>query len=162
MAPTIRRATKRDAPQIAGIIRELIKEPNPVAFDRAWSDEEVEQWMARQGEDGAFFVVEDRNKILGFATLDFSSAEPDAASFGAWIRQEHRRQGHGSALAEHCLAVARERGYRRIRARLPEENEPALSFLSSIGALVPLMSPGTTFELPIYHESDRPVREGDA
>lgn len=155
MAPIIRRATKKDAAQIAGIIRELIQEPNPVAFDREWTVEEVEQWMDRQGEDGAFFVVEDRNKILGFATLDFSSAEPDAASFGAWIRQENRRQGHGSALAEYCLDVARERGYRRIRARLPEHNEPALSFLSSIGALVPLRNPGASFELPIYHESDR-------
>ena len=70
------------------------------------------------------------------------------------VRARNRRQGHGTALAEEALAFARERDYRRIRARLPEDNEAALSFLSSIGALVPLTNPGTTFELPIYQESE--------
>ena len=32
--------------------------------------------------------------------------------------------------------------------------EPALSFLSSIGALVPLTNPDTSFELPIYQEQE--------
>ena len=41
-----------------------------------------------------------------------------------------------------------------IRARLPRDNEPALSYLSSIGAMVPLRSPGTRFELPVYQEGD--------
>ena len=44
-------------------------------------------------------------------------------------------------LAEEALAFTRERGYQAIRARLPEDNEPALSYLSSIGALVPLATP---------------------
>jgi ribosomal protein S18 acetylase RimI-like enzyme len=99
--------------------------------------------------------VEDRQRVLAFATVDFSSAEPDTASFGAWVRLQNRRQGHGTALADHALAFARAKGYRRIKARLPEDNEPALSFLSAIGALVPLTNPGTTFELPIYQESER-------
>ncbi len=154
MPERLRRAEPADAPQIAEIIAELITEPNPVGFNREWSASEVEEWLARQGDQGAFFVIDDDGRVLGFATMDFNTAEPDAASFGAWIRREHRRQGLGSALADHCLAFARERGYRRIRARLPEENEAALSFLSSIGALVPLMNPGTTFELPIYHDGE--------
>lgn len=146
----IRRGTRADAAQIAEIIAELLHEPEPITFSRAQTTEEVEQWMDRQGDDGAFFVAEERGKLLGFATVDFNSAEPDAATFGAWIRAQNRRQGHGSALAEHCLAFARTRGYRRIKARLPQNNEAALSYLSSIGALVPLFNPGTTFELPIY------------
>ena len=106
--------------------------------------------MERQGESGAFFVIEDRGRLLGFATVDFNSAEPDAATFVAWIRAQNRRQGHGTALAEHALAFARSKGYKRIKARLPQNNEPALSYLSSIGAMVPLFNPGTSFELPIY------------
>ncbi len=156
MPAEVRRAVKADAPQIAEIIAELVQEPNPVAFDRAWSTAEVEQWMDRQGDDGAIFVVDDGRQVLGFCALDFDSSEPDEASFGAWIRQRNRRQGHGTELAEAALAFARGHGYQRIRARLPEDNEPALSYLSSIGALVPLMNPGTSFELPIYQE-----REGD-
>lgn len=154
MAVDIRRGTRADAGQIAQIIAELLHEPAPITFSRAQTTEEVEAWMERQGENGAFFIVEERGRLLGFATVDFNSAEPDAATFGAWIRQQHRRQGHGTALAEHCLAFARAKGYQRIKARLPENNEAALSYLSAIGALVPLFNPGTSFELPIYQHGD--------
>ena len=150
MAVEVRRGTKSDAAQIAEIIAELLHEPTPITFSRAQTTEEVETWMERQGESGAFFVVEDRGKLLGFATVDFNSAEPDAATFGAWIRTQNRRQGHGTALAEHCLSFARSKGYKRIKARLPQNNEAALSYLSAIGAMVPLFNPGTSIELPIY------------
>ena len=48
-----------------------------------------------------------------------------------------------------ALEHAREKGYKRIRGRLPQNNEVALSFLSSIGALVPLYNPEARFELPL-------------
>ena len=155
MAVDIRRGTKADAAQIADIIAELLHEPTPITFSRAQTPEEVEQWMERQGDSGAFFVVEERGRLLGFATVDFNSAEPDAATFGSWIRAQHRRQGHGTALAEYCLGFARSKGYKRIKARLPQNNEAALSYLSSIGAMVPLFNPGTSFELPIYQDGDQ-------
>jgi L-amino acid N-acyltransferase YncA len=154
MAINIRRATPDDAEQIAEIIDEVVAEPNPVGFDRPWTPDEVRQWLARQGEHGAIFVVDDGRHVLGFAAMDFDSSRPSESTFGAWVRARNRRQGHGSALAEEALAFARQKGYKRIRARLPEQNEPALSYLSSIGALVPLKSPGTTFELPIYREDE--------
>lgn len=154
MPATVRTATADDARQIAEIIDGLLREQISVTFDRPWTPQEVQQWMDRQGEQGTFLVVEDGGQVLGFATVDFNSAAPDAATFGAWIRADHRRKGYGSALAEHALAFARSRGYRRILARLPRDNEPALSYLSSIGALVPLLNPGATFELPIYQEGD--------
>ena len=154
MTATIRRATPDDAGQIAEIISEIILEDNPVGFDREWSEEEVVAWMKRQGDQGTMLVVDDGRHVLGFTTIDFDSSEPDECSFGSWIREQNRRQGYGTALANEALAFARERGYKRIRARLPEDNEPALSYLSSIGAMVPLRSPGTRFELPVYHEGD--------
>lgn len=158
MAVSTRQATKADAGSIAEIITELQREREPVGFQGAWNEARVLQQMERQGDAGAYFVVEDTDRggrILGFAAIDFNSEEPDQASFGAWIRAVNRRQGHASRLAEECMAFARSKGYKRIRARLPENNEAALSYLSSIGALVPLTNPGTTFELPIYQETDR-------
>jgi L-amino acid N-acyltransferase YncA len=154
MTLTIRRATPADAAQIAEIISEVIAEPNPVAFDRPWSVDQVHRWIERQGEHGAMFVVDDGRHVLGFAAMDYDSARPDECTFGAWVRARNRRQGHGAALAQEALAFARQQGYKRIRARLPEHNEAALSYLSSIGALVPLKSPGTSFELPIYQSED--------
>lgn len=158
MAVNVRQATRADAAAIAEIITELQREKEPVGFRGAWDEARVYQQMERQGDAGSYFVVEDTDRggrILGFAAIDFNSEDPDQASFGAWIREVNRRQGHASRLAEECLAFARTRGYKRIRARLPENNEAALSYLSSIGALVPLFNPGTTFELPIYQENDR-------
>ena len=152
MATTVRRATHQDAAQIAEIIGEIILEANPVGFDREWSEAEVTAWIDRQGDQGTMLVLDDGRHVLGFAALDFDSSRPDECAFGAWIRERNRRQGYGTALAQQALAFARERGYKRIRARLPERNEPALSYLSSIGALVPLSNPGTRFELPVYQK----------
>lgn len=154
MTATVRRATPDDADQIAEIIGEIILEEGPVGFDREWSEEEVLAWMERQGDQGTMLVVDDGRHVLGFAAIDFDSAEPDECSFGSWIRERNRRQGYGTELANEALAFARDKGYKRIRARLPRDNEPALSYLSSIGAMVPLRSPGTRFELPVYQEGD--------
>lgn len=154
MESTIRTARQEDAEQIAEIIEEVIGEGRPAAFAEPMSSEAVQAWMERQGESGAMIVVDDGRFIRGFAAIDFESSKPDECSFGAWVRERYRRQGHGTALAAEALAFARARGYRRIRGRLPEQNEPALSYLSAIGALVPLTSPGTSFELPVYHEGD--------
>jgi RimJ/RimL family protein N-acetyltransferase len=152
MSAEVRRATADDADEIAAIIAELIDSKEPVAFSEKMSTDDVKAWMRRQGDDGAMFVVDDGRFILGFAAVDFDSASPTECSFGSWVRLQNRRQGHGTALAEEALAFARERGYQRIRGRLPKDNEPALSYLSSIGALVPLTNPGMSFELPIYDE----------
>ena len=154
MPTTVRKATKNDAGQIAEIIEEVRGEPEPTGFSEPQSARQVVAWIDRLGEDGAIFVVDDGRHTVAFATLEFDPEHPVECSFGAWVRARNRRQGHGTALAEEALAFARARGYRRIHARLPEGNEPALSFLSSIGALVPLTNPGTSFELPIYQEQE--------
>ena len=151
MAVEVRRATPEDAEQIADIVQELLAEGRSVGF-QAMNADEIRLWMDRQGDDGAIFVLDDGRFLLGFAALDFDSSRPNECTFGAWIRERNRRQGFGTALADEALAFARERGYKRIRGRLPSGNEPALSYLSSIGALVPLKSPGATFELPVYDE----------
>ncbi len=149
MPAEVRRATPDDADDISAIIGELIATGEPVTFQNGMSTDEVRAWLRRQGDDGAMFVVDDGRFILGFAAVDFDSARPDECSFGSWVRPQNRRQGHGTALAEEAMAFARERGYRRVRGRLPENNEAALSYLSSIGAMVPMKNPGMSFELPI-------------
>ena len=152
MPAEVRRATTNDADEISAIIGALIATGESVAFPEPLSPDQVKAWMRRQGDDGAMFVVDDGRFILGFAAVDFDSASPNECTFAAWVRPQNRRQGHATALAEEALAFARERGYQRVRGRLPENNEAALSYLSAIGALVPLTNPGMSFELPIYDE----------
>ncbi|TAJ19849.1 MAG: hypothetical protein EPO65_05495, partial [Dehalococcoidia bacterium] len=95
MAVNVRQAGKADAAAIAEIITELQREREPVGFRGDWDEARVLQQMERQGDAGSYFVVEDGDRggrILGFASVDFNSEDPEQASFGAWIRAVNRRQ----------------------------------------------------------------------
>ncbi len=147
--PTYRQANVNDADAISSVIVEVVKEPNPVAFERALSPDEVRTWISRMGSEGGAFLGIVDGRVIGFAALDFNTFEPDTVILGVWMLREVRRRGIGTALAEYALGFARDKGYKRIRGRLPQDNEVALTFLSSIGALVPIYNPEARFELPL-------------
>lgn len=147
--PRIRQANTNDAEAISEIITTVVKEPNPVAFDGPMSPEQVRTWLSRLGGEGGVFLALIDGRVVGFAALDYNTIEPDTVVLGVWMLPEVRRRGIGTALAEYALGFARDKGYKRIRGRLPSDNEVALSFLSSIGALVPIYNPEARFELPL-------------
>jgi GNAT superfamily N-acetyltransferase len=152
MAPaeaTYRQATIDDAEAIARVINRVVQEPNPVGLDGPTTAEGVRTWLRRQGGQGGIFLCLLEGQVAGFGALDFNTQEPDTATLGVWVLPEYRRRGLGTAVAEYALGFARDKGYRRLRGRLPEDNEVALSFLSSIGALVPIYNPDMRFELPL-------------
>ncbi len=145
----IRRAGLQDAQAIAAIIDRVVQEPNPVGLTSALDETQVAGWLRRLGDEGCIFVVSVDGRPVGFAALDYNTEEPETGTLGAWVIPEYRRRGLAIALGEAVLDFAREKGYRRIKGRLPANNEPALSFLSSLGALVPLQNPELRFELPL-------------
>lgn len=147
--PTYRQANINDASEISAVITEVVKEPDPVAFERALSPDEVRTWLSRMGGEGGAFLAIIDGKVVGFAALDYNTFEPDTVVLGVWLLPETRRKGIGTSLAEYALGFARDKGYTRIRGRLPQDNETALAFLSSIGALVPIYNPEARFELPL-------------
>lgn len=150
--PTFRQATIHDADTIAQIINTVVREPNPVGFEGAMTADDVRTWLTRLGGEGGIFLCLIDDQAIGFSAIDFDTHQPDTAVLGVWLLPEYRRKGLGTALAEYALGFARDKGYSRIRGRLPQGNANALSFLSSIGALVPMYNPETVFELPIYEE----------
>ena len=147
--PTYRQANVNDAEAIAAVIATVVKEPNPVAFDGPMTPDQVRVWLTRLGGEGGVFLATIDGRVAGFAALDYNTFEPDTVVLGVWMLPEARRRGIGTALAEYALGFARDKGYKRIRGRLPQDNEVALSFLSSIGALVPIYNPEARFELPL-------------
>ncbi|MBI5288899.1 MAG: GNAT family N-acetyltransferase [Chloroflexi bacterium] len=147
--PTYRQANINDADAIASVIGEVVKEPDPVGFDRALTPDEVRTWIMRMGGEGGAFLAIIDGKAVGFAALDYNTFEPDTVVLGVWLLSSARRKGIGTSLAEYALGFARDKGYKRIRGRLPQDNETALAFLSSIGALVPIYNPEARFELPL-------------
>ena len=147
MTTELRRATAGDAEGIAAILRGMGKEN--VGLEGTFDGDRIRAWLKRLGDDGALFVAADGSIPVAFGALDFDTATPDTGLLGVWVLPEHRRRGLATDLAESLIEFAREHGYRRLRGRLPEGNEPALSFLSGIGAMVPLRNPNMTFELPL-------------
>lgn len=147
--PTYRQANVNDAEAVSHVIRTVLEEPNPVGFDHALTPDEVRTWLSRLGGEGGVFLAIIDGRVIGFGALDYNTIEPDTVVLGVWMLPEVRRRGIGTALAEYALGFARDKGYKRIRGRLPQDNEVALTFLSSIGALVPIYNPEARFELPL-------------
>jgi GNAT superfamily N-acetyltransferase len=143
----IRRAAADDAESIAAILRGM--GPENVGLAGPFDAERARNWLKRLGDDGAIFLACEGSIPMAFGALDFDTAEPETGTLGVWVLPDHRRRGLATDIADEVLAFARDRGYKRIRGRLPEGNEPALSFLSAIGAMVPLRNPSMTFELPL-------------
>ena len=152
--PTYRQATIHDADAIAQIINTVVREPNPVGFEGVMTGDGVRTWLTRLGGEGGIFLCIADGKAIGFSAIDFDTHQPDTGVLGVWLLPDYRRKGLGTALAEYALGFARDKGYRRIRGRLPQGNANALSFLSSIGALVPMYNPEAVFELPLYEEHE--------
>ncbi|MHB8573905.1 MAG: GNAT family N-acetyltransferase [Dehalococcoidia bacterium] len=146
---SIRQATAEDAAGVSSVLERVVAEPNPVGFTTALSAEQVAAWLRRLGDQGCIFVAEAEGRTVGFGALDFNTESPDTGTLGVWILPDWRRRGIATQLGGCVIDFAREAGYRRIRGRLPANNEPALSFLSGLGALVPMQNPEMTFELPL-------------
>lgn len=147
--PTYRQANINDAEEISAVIGVVVKEPNPVAFDGPLTPEQVRTWLSRLGGEGGVFLAIVDGRVVGFSALDYNTFEPETVVLGVWVVAQVRRKGIGTAVAEYALGFARDKGYKRIRGRLPQNNEVALTFLSSIGALVPIYNPEARFELPL-------------
>lgn len=144
----LRRATPADAEHVAAVVRALRGEAN-VGLPPDFDAKRAAEWIERLGDQGTLVLAFDGSIPAAFGSLDFDTTEPETGTLGVWVVPEHRRRGLATDVAEALLLFAREHGYRRIRGRLPEGNDPALSFLSGIGAMVPLRNPSMTFELPL-------------
>ena len=141
-----RRATKDDASALVAVARSLGEN---TGLQPGFNLELASDWIRRVGEEGTIIIAFDGSIPIAFGSLDFSTTEPETGLLGVWVSPEHRRRGLATDIAEELLEFARDKNYRRIRGRLPDGNEPALSFLSSIGAMVPLRNPNMSFELPL-------------
>ncbi len=143
----LQQATVADAAAVASIAHALRDEANTSLPNL--DTEMAREWLGRLEEGGAAAIALDGSIPVAFGAVEGSADEPETGELGVWVLPDHRRRGIATELADELLELARERGFRRIRGRLPEGNEPALSFLSAIGGMVPLRNPDMTFELPL-------------
>lgn len=116
-------------------------------FTDDYTAERAGAWRSDlEARNGGVIIARIDDNVAGFGSLE--PVDEQVASLGVWVVPWFRRQGIGTALARAVLDLARERGFRRIRGRMLE-SEGALSFLGSVGALVPIANPQMEFELPL-------------
>jgi len=151
MAETIfRRATARDAQQIASVAARIVLNGGRASgLPSHLTAAEVVGRMRSYRRRGAWFICRIDRHTAGFAALEPVSDEKKTAALGVWVLPSFRGQGVGRELALMALEFARSKGYRKVRGRIPAGNEPALSFFSSIGALVPRVGRDLRYELPL-------------
>jgi RimJ/RimL family protein N-acetyltransferase len=147
----LRRATARDAHQIASIAARIILDGGQASgLPPTLTAAEVVGRMRSYRRRGAWFVCRIDRQTVAFAALEPVPDERKTAALGVWVLPDHRGQGIGTNLALVALDFARAKGYRKVRGTIPAGNEAALSFFSSIGALVPRVAgPDLRYELPL-------------
>lgn len=141
----VRRATKDDIPGIGrllGEVHDVHAQGRPDLFragQRKYDDDE----LAAVLDDPAYtvFVADDDGKVVGHA---FCMDEPHALRHG-WqdvntlyiddicVEKAARGRHVGTALYEHVLAYARERGYYDVTLHVWECNPGARAFYESLG-----------------------------
>ena len=97
-------------------------------------------------------MAEEGGAIVAFGSVDPDPATPASArsapgcgsSIGAAASGPPWRRSRSPSRASRATGAS--------AAASPAHNEPALSYLSAMGALVPLTNPGASFELPLYPE----------
>ena len=138
----IRPARPEDVPLLVSFVRELAE------YERAAAEVELDEARLEQvlfGPQPMAFcdvaVPDDPaagDRPVGFAVW-FVSFSTWLGRHGIYledlyVREQHRRHGHGRALLAHLAAVCVARGYGRLEWSVLDWNAPALDFYRSLGA----------------------------
>ncbi len=147
----VRKATVADAPAIAHIAEEIVRElgPEASALEAPVTPEAIARRIRSYQGKGAMFVAMLGRRRIGFAALEPASGEKETLVLGVWVLAPYRRQGIGTQLALAAIEKARSLGAHRLRGTIPQGNEPALSFFGELGALAQAVAGGMAYELPI-------------
>lgn len=112
----IRPIAPRDDAAMASVIRSVMPEFGAVGSGFAISDPEVD-WMSRAYSEPrcAYFVIERNGAVMGGGGVaPLTGGEPDVCELRKmYFLPEVRGMGAGAAMMTHCLAAAREIGFKR-------------------------------------------------
>jgi transaldolase/glucose-6-phosphate isomerase len=95
------------------------------------SPEKTRQWLSEVTARAHSLVAESGKRLVGHALL--ADSGPGEAELAVFVRQEYRGRGLGTRLAQAAVALAREKGYRRLWAAGSPANEPALRMVRRCG-----------------------------
>ena len=136
-APTIRRATREDAPAIATIWSEMIRDTAWTFTDREKTADEIGDLIAERDSAGfATFLALQEEAALGFVTYSqFRGGPGYSASVEHTIVLEPALRGHGvgRALMDALHTHARDQGYHTMLAGVSSANPGGVAFHAALG-----------------------------
>ena len=135
----IRSARADDVPVLVSFVREL------AAYEKAESEVELDEARLHEILFGpspkAFCLVateDDSDEPVGFAVwfVTFSTWLGRHGIYleDLYVREQHRRGGHGRALLAALAQICVERGYGRLEWAVLDWNAPAIGFYKTLGA----------------------------
>lgn len=105
-----------DDPAMASVVRTVMPEFGAVGSGFAISDPEVD-WMSRAYSEPhcAYFVIERNGEVMGGGGVaPLTGGEPGVCELRKmYFLSQVRGMGAGAAMMTHCLAAARELGFRQ-------------------------------------------------
>jgi len=141
--PLIRPIRPADDPAIAAIIREVMTSFGAKGPGFAINDPEVDAMSAHYPEPhAAFFVVEERGRVLGGAGIaPLAGADTDVCELRKmYFLPEARGRGLGEKMLRRCLDAARKRGFRRCYLETLTGMDAAMKLYDGMG-FKPLCGP---------------------
>lgn len=137
MSLTTRRATPRDAADMAALINEIIAIGGTTAYEDAFTPEDITREFISPPYLLSCTLVEDEGRLLGFQVLLWPNAHepfPDGwAYIGTYARVGHTGGGIGRTLFTETLKAAREANVKTIDATIRADNTGGLAFYTRMG-----------------------------
>ncbi len=134
--PTIRLATGRDAPAIAGIYAPYCSS-SVISFEEAAPDaDEMARRIRSIGSTRPWIVLEDADALVGYA---YASPHHDRAasrwsvSTAVYVGRTHHRRGAGRALYTTLLVLLRDLGYYTATAGITLPNPASVGLHEAFG-----------------------------
>jgi ribosomal protein S18 acetylase RimI-like enzyme len=147
--PAAQRDVDRLAAGVAQVINAIVAEGPNMALAGRSTSEQVRERISRLGERGGIFYAMERDHVVAFAALTPLESDENTAVLGVWVLPEFRRRGLGTELSRAAIEHARDHGFAKVQGTIPSENEPALSFFSSVGPIAAIEGGGMRYELPV-------------
>jgi phosphinothricin acetyltransferase len=133
---TLREGTATDAPAIAAIYNESIREADSTMDQTPVNPEEVKAKMRGFRHNELIVVLEDDGDVLGWGIIKRYSEREGyrfACETSVYLRRSHTGRGLGHILQNELLDRCNALGYHHVVAKIWAQNQPSISMHRKCG-----------------------------
>lgn len=133
----IREAVENDLIDILEICNDAILNTTAVYDYKVHTIDDRKQWYEKKKQEGyPILVVEENNKVIGFATFGPFRAWPAykyTIEHSIYVNGNCRNKGIGTLLAKELIRFSNERGFATMVAAIDDSNEKSIKMHEKLG-----------------------------